>query len=839
MQRVVCRYQGVTELEEFIKLQNIHSMPNCFIRIFTSLMKEDEAVEVAVLIKDLLPHSQVIGSSVPVAVIYNSEQMEDETIIIFDSYENLDLKLEIFSWKDKSPKELALEIHSSFSQNSFIENSLVHLIFSQDFRDAYPFVEEINNLSPHIKLVGGIIGDNKIDIPGYIFSADGVLTDVVFAFCAYGELERNFSHSFNTFEVISGEYTVTKAHEDIIDEIENVPALDWLCDCLTLDKNEMMHRKDFADRANSDYFMNFPFITDTEINCGFFMKYIPNSSSLALYHSTLPENIKFRLGYVNPDKTIRAMHALCSQILEEPVEELFVYTCLARKMNLQNFSKWELAPFQEYNVSGIFMLGEFSNYNGKNYFNNGITTFTGIAEENTYIIPDVLALEEQKIPTQDTSFLDKAMQLQKEHITAKHIELFSKIENVTKERAENKYIDSHFNLPNFYQYELDRQEYKFDKICLLEVHTADAAIAFAGEELYYKACNEVMAQSRTVLRELLPDYKLYVINYKSFVIANTSPISNAQFIIATKSLHNAYEYASSNETGLTGVVRYVVAMEQEDLLGSATKYLYMEKNSQENYLICDKRAEYVVQAHGELEDIALLKRTIDHDRVVPYYQAIYNNKLKKIDKYEALMRIIDLDGKIYYPFAFLEFAKKYKFYKELSKSMIEKALADFTDRSESLSINISVYDLESQSFRHWLISKLKAFPNPERIIVEFVETESYGSIDILVDFLQKIHEVGSKVAVDDFGAGYSTLSIILAIKPDFIKLDGSIIKDIIVNEDMKIILETVQYMAKRMNAELVAEFVENEAIQNYLQKMEIAFSQGYFIARPLPLAEIE
>ncbi len=837
MQRLVHKYSNLNELQEFIQLYLLKDLSNCFVRVFTSSLQENEAIEITRTISNLLPTVKVFGSTCPDSVIYNSEQVKDATIVIFDSYEDLHVKLKIYSLEDKSPQYLAEEIFTDFGANKLTAKALVHTLFSGGFQDVQPFLERINELAPILKLAGGIVGDNHLGGEGYFFTKDGKYDNSAVVFAVYGEHEQSFNHSFNSFEILSDEYTITKTNGEFIEEIENIPALDWMCEYLSLDKAKFTNSKEFEELINYDFLMNFPLIIDDEASCGLFTKYLTNSHSLSLYHSTLPANQKFRVGYVNPEKTVRDMHELCSLVLEEPIEEMFIYSCLARKVNLQNFSEWELAPFKKYKVSGIFLFGEISHKNGQNYFNNGTSIFTGISENKSYIIPDVLALEESHIPKNEKDFAQKATQKQKEYLLSNGEKLFHQLSKVSHHEEENKYIDKHFLLPNLYQYEADRKKYNFEKICLIEVCTADAAIAFAGEELYIKSCIEVLGEGKTIFDKVM-EHHTYSINYKTFVFAPTQQISDEEFLKFTKELHNQFEFASSPGTGLSGVLRFVVVLGQKDLLATGTKYLFLEKNQQENYIVCSEEHAKEEVSNAELEAISLLKRAVDTNGIVPFYQGIYDNDVREINKYEALMRVIDAEGKMYTPFFFLDYAKKYRFYKKISRMMVERVLEDFRNRTDSVSINISVYDLESSNFRRWFLEKLQNYPSPERIIIEFVETESYDSLDLLVEFLEQIRKTGAKVAVDDFGAGYSTFSAILAIKPDFLKVDGSIIRNIISNDDNKIILDTIQYLAKKMKTKIVAEFVENKDIQNYLEYMGVNYSQGYYFAKPEPLENL-
>ncbi len=240
----------------------------------------------------------------------------------------------------------------------------------------------------------------------------------------------------------------------------------------------------------------------------------------------------------------------------------------------------------------------------------------------------------------------------------------------------------------------------------------------------------------------------------------------------------------------------------------------------------------------ELLVLDLINRAIDHDLVTPFYQGIHNNISSKIDKYESLMRIVDLDEKIYAPFTFMEISKRYKMYNHISRKMIGKVLDDFTLRNEEISINISLYDIDSSSFRRWFIERIAKFPSPERVIIEVVESDDFKDVDVFFEFINQVKALGCKIAIDDFGSGYSTFSTVLQLEPDYIKIDGSIISLLSVDEKSVAVLDTIQYLAEKLGAKTVAEFVENIEIQRILEQYRIAYSQGYYYSKPQPLVDL-
>ncbi len=132
----------------------------------------------------------------------------------------------------------------------------------------------------------------------------------------------------------------------------------------------------------------------------------------------------------------------------------------------------------------------------------------------------------------------------------------------------------------------------------------------------------------------------------------------------------------------------------------------------------------------------------------------------------------------------------------------------------------------------WFLQRLTKHTDPSKIIIEFVETENYNTNDVLTAFLREAREIGCKIAVDDFGVGFATYTSIVSLKPDIIKIDGDIIKNIDTSDENKMILDSICYMAKLIGAQMVAEFVENESIQQVVEQNNVRYSQGYHFSKP-------
>ncbi len=394
--------------------------------------------------------------------------------------------------------------------------------------------------------------------------------------------------------------------------------------------------------------------------------------------------------------------------------------------------------------------------------------------------------------------------------------------------------DVRFNIKSYEQFLEDNKKYKFNKICMTEVINADMMIANFGEERYYKTSSEILAMGNSAYEQMGISHLIhvYIHSYKTFMAVANDDMSDEDFYNLMKVNHAQYELIRGQQTGLSGVSRFAIAF-GDDLVNRCLSAYYLNSELQNNFMEVANEKELLAREHQEhVVILDIITHALENDKVIPFFQGIYDNNAGKITKYEALMRIKDKDGKLFNPAFFLEASKKLKAYLPLSKALIDKALKLFEGKESMMSINITLYDIQSEDFRNWFLNRLKQHPTPERIIIEFVETENYTKNNQLFNFLSEVREIGCLIAVDDFGVGYATYSSIISLKPDIIKIDGDIISTLQTSENSMIILDSICYMANLIGAEVVAEFVENEEIQNIILKHKIHHSQGYHFAKP-------
>ena len=272
--------------------------------------------------------------------------------------------------------------------------------------------------------------------------------------------------------------------------------------------------------------------------------------------------------------------------------------------------------------------------------------------------------------------------------------------------------------------------------------------------------------------------------------------------------------------------------EHERLIPRAEQALQRAKNSNQSIVVINNDGEDTDKHEDNLLWAQKFKAALADDRVVPYFQPITNNHTKNKDKYEALVRMIDDEGSAIAPFFFLEAAKSTRQYAALTKVMIEKTFVAIGDNPISVSINFTVDDIRNEETILFFKEKIIEYNVADNIIVELTESEGIENYDEVSEFISDIKKLGCKVAIDDFGTGYSNFTHLIHLDVDYLKIDGSIIKNILADKNAEIVAKTIVQFAGQLGIETVAEFVDSQEILDKVCELGIDYSQGYFLGKP-------
>lgn len=426
--------------------------------------------------------------------------------------------------------------------------------------------------------------------------------------------------------------------------------------------------------------------------------------------------------------------------------------------------------------------------------------------------------------------LDKELRLQEK------IKFLSReLRTVQHNLVEQFYTDPLTRLPNLYKLRHDLEETNQFTLILANIDNFKLLNDFYG----FVVGDFILESFAKSLKQELPDISVYRIAGDEFAILlkekmNFYFLKNYLSQLSKRLTHLKYAYAQT-EIYVDCTLSSNASENNEDIFSKVSMALKYAKNAQLKYWIYEDSMHFPQEYESNLKYATKVRKAIvDFSGIVPYFQPIIDNQTDEIIKFESLSRLIDEEGVIHSPHNFIPVAKMIKVYDKITIAIIEKTFAVFEKNAYDFSINLSFEDIINQDIYDFIIAKLCDSNMGERVTFELLESERVNDFNKVVRFFNEIKRYGAKVAIDDFGSGFSNFSYIIKLNPDFIKIDGSLIKDIDKDKNAQIVVETIVDFSKKMGIQTIAEFVHSSTVLSTVKQLGIDYSQGYFIDMPSP-----
>ncbi len=256
-------------------------------------------------------------------------------------------------------------------------------------------------------------------------------------------------------------------------------------------------------------------------------------------------------------------------------------------------------------------------------------------------------------------------------------------------------------------------------------------------------------------------------------------------------------------------------------------------NAKSSYHLFTAKSEFSKKQQENVYWIDKIKEAIEYEKLVPFYQPIQNIHTGKIEKFECLARINEEDNFIS-PIRFMEAARVSGAFSLITRTIIKKAFEEFSKNSYEFSINITANDIKLGYLEEFLLLHVKKYNvDPSRVVLELLEDIVTLTEGNMIEQIESLRKAGFQVAVDDFGMENSNFSRLLEFHPDYLKIDGNFIKNLLTNKKSQIIVEAIVEICKKSNIKVIAEFVSSEEIYEKIKAMGVDYAQGYLIGEPL------
>ncbi len=285
----------------------------------------------------------------------------------------------------------------------------------------------------------------------------------------------------------------------------------------------------------------------------------------------------------------------------------------------------------------------------------------------------------------------------------------------------------------------------------------------------------------------------------------------------------------------------------DQILKAANEAIYSAQ-----YDGCSTVCEYneedtaILRRSGNMQEAIKLQRWIARDQFLLYVQPIVRlDNPKQASHFELLLRGKTDDGEAISPESLINAAEDFNITPMLDKWVIRN-LFSWINKNSSIvsskykfSLNISALSINDNELSDYILQVAKnENVNPRKINIEVTERVAISNMKRCYDFMMKLRKAGFTFSLDDFGSGYCSFKYIQTLPFDVIKIDGSFIKDVDINEKNRTIVKAVTDIAKVYGRKTVAEYIETKEIAEIITDIGIDYGQGYYYSKPTPITTL-
>ncbi|HUP91698.1 MAG TPA: EAL domain-containing protein [Solimonas sp.] len=285
------------------------------------------------------------------------------------------------------------------------------------------------------------------------------------------------------------------------------------------------------------------------------------------------------------------------------------------------------------------------------------------------------------------------------------------------------------------------------------------------------------------------------------------------------------------------------------VLGAADSACYVAKEKGKNNIHVSYPHDLaVIRRRGEMRWVTRLKTALEEDQFRLHYQSIADARDPQAapNTHELLIRLIDGKGELILPGAFIPAGERYQLMPSIDAWVVQCALRHIGEHivpnaalaQHCFGINLSGDSLRDTRLLETIGTSLKKYGvPPSRVFFEITETHAISNLGAAVEFMRELKRLGCQLALDDFGSGMSSFSYLKHLPVDFLKIDGSFVKDILENPVDLAIVKSINSVGQEMGIRTIAEFVENQAIYDCVREIGVDYAQGYAIMQVEPLED--
>jgi len=447
------------------------------------------------------------------------------------------------------------------------------------------------------------------------------------------------------------------------------------------------------------------------------------------------------------------------------------------------------------------------------------------ADDKTDVTINLYVLEE---PQEEDKEPHQMLQV----LLEQNIHQLTEIKKCKLELLNRYFTDNLTHLPNIYQLRKDLQENDNAGLVVLNIDNFKTINNFYG----YSIGDFVIENVASHLRVFLKNYKLYRLSVDEFAFIleknlNFYELKNLLSELYVGLKNHAVNY-QANKIYIDMTLASCSNTNTADIFSKVSMALKYAKENDLPFWIYEDRMNFENEYEKNLQISHVVRTAVELSNIMPYFQSMVNNKTGKVTRYECLARLKDQNGTVVSPNLFIPIAKKIKVYNLVTKTIIDKSFAVFETNDLEFNINLSIEDIMSSDIFAFILEKLKFSSAAHRVTFEILESEAIADFKKVESFINEVKRYGAKIAIDDFGSGYSNFSYLTKMSVDYIKIDGGLISKIDEDKNSLLVVQTIVEFAKKLGIETIAEYVYSSPVLAKVKELDIDYSQGFYIDEP-------
>lgn len=403
----------------------------------------------------------------------------------------------------------------------------------------------------------------------------------------------------------------------------------------------------------------------------------------------------------------------------------------------------------------------------------------------------------------------------------------------SKTNTLQRYFTDHLtNLPNIYQLRKDLDENNEAGLVSIKVDNFLIINNFYG----FVVGDYVLEKVGELLKDKIHQHKLYRHTGAEFVILLEKNLSFYEYKVFLEKLYDELKNLIIDYQGIRICIELTFAAcastTHKDIFSKVSMALKYAFENNLPYWIYEDRMKFENEYEKNLELSSTIKNAVEYSKIIPYFQPIVDNKTMKVTKFESLTRLKDENNNVIAQDVFISIAKNIKVYNQIIKTTIDKSFEVFKDNQYEFSINLSLDDVVNSDIFEFIINKLKNSNISNRVTFELLESETIKDFNKIDKFIKEAKRYGAKIAIDNFGQGYSNFLYITKIDVDYIKIDASLIDNIDTDKNSYMVVECIVDFCKKFGIKSIAQHVHSSTVMDKVKELEIDYSQGFFIDKP-------